>query len=882
MNAKTGALLMVAALIGAGVAATAGPTLLSDEGDDPGPPRIRLRVQNRGPDHLGQDADARLRVERDGTVVFEKDLDIAPNTTGEQTLQLPSAVYIVTVNVTVSDGGSSTWDTIGGVVDTRSCPGLFRASFSILLTVDGTASRHYRGPEGAGVSSGHAAGGYSWVESGCTVPPVGYEAIRREAEAVIEDPPSGDDAIEVGRPKVGDVGTYRYVPVGADSPADDDTSVRWGWHRFEGYPDAWGRPVDGFEVRRQVSLKHFHPLEERYVQTNVSSDLRYRPTDIAPFARFGLGFEARSVSSTIFHGVERGVQERTLEYQDGLSPDSCIHRFPLQGATIEEGQRLDPSRLCPLARNAPTLTTGEVVRRDGFRLMPFYALEDRNGATGLVRGWLADGVPYVIGVESYFVRDAGLSHSGSRQLTAFDPGEDPLPDPAGESPSTPDPQLTPIDPLEGPDASDVEDRFPYTLAEASRDARQDPMLYDLQSLLQDEEAVLAGAVFRVRSDLRNGTAPAGGDGLLWHLVFTAPDRDPVHVTCERSRGDVEDTVIASPQGRCEEEFSAPPWAGSVADPPPLGRSDLPNEGAGFAAPLERWDMAAPDQAGDPVSYAAFRPWSLESISWSEEIRVPLVAAGSALPLEGSALPSSDRADTVQVRVNLTSGRTDSIRYGHEWRSRSLLGDGAPATPSSSLVGSPSVAAGGQVPFVVGIGATGAALGILGLIALALTKGKTIAAGLYSRIGRDDALDHEIRGKIRDLVEEDPGVHAQAIGDELDLARGQTRHHLRVLTREEILVEVASSGYRRFFVAGTYDVSQMRAMAALRNGQNAKAFRVIRENPGIGVSDLADRAGISASYASKTVDDLCEVGLVDKVRDGRTAKLYADEEPRDGA
>lgn len=67
-----------------------------------------------------------------------------------------------------------------------------------------------------------------------------------------------------------------------------------------------------------------------------------------------------------------------------------------------------------------------------------------------------------------------------------------------------------------------------------------------------------------------------------------------------------------------------------------------------------------------------------------------------------------------------------------------------------------------------------------------------------------------------------------------------------------------------------------AIASLRRGRAEDVFEVIRQDPGIDVSTLADRVGISKPYASKLVSRLVDAGLVDKVREGQRSTLYANE------
>lgn len=851
MSARWVPIALAVALVGGTSLLAVGAGVLPTGEEDPGPPRVRVLIHNEGTAHLGRDATAGLELTRDDETVLESDLELAPGRTFERTVESPRDDH--SLGLEVRNGRSTSAHSYS--FETTACPGLYQVRIDLEVS--------------AADSEVPTSTSYPRDANGCMATPPGYEELRSEAQRVIKDPPSGG-SIDVPAPRVGGGGTYMYGPVEA-AEGQADFAIRFRWDPFEGFPDAWGRPVDGYEARWTGVV-----LEEDD-DFNATFTDRFRPRSSRAFATSGgTGGSSSSFEGTL-HQMRQEVRSREIEYLDDDGTGRCLFRFALQGQAIQEGRRIPGEAVCAPGPDDLTLTVGEIVDRSGYRAAPLYALDEHDGRTFVARYWLAEGVPYIVGAELYLVAEDGSSHSGAYRLARHQAGEEPLPPTDGSRGGPASPSLVPIEPLEGPAAGEAQARFDYTLRQASRDAREDPTLGELQQLLADDDAVLAGAAYRIRRDVQDPRTGLESDRPTWYMVFTAPGAEPVHVLCGRPDPQTGDVAVPS-TGSCDSASFAPDWAFELRSPPALGRADLPAEGAGFEMAVDRWEMVEPGGDAGAPSYALYRTWNphdTERRGWIFD-DPPVLSVGSAQTLPSEVLPSEESGTYARVEVNLTDARSRAVVYSEGWRSTSLLGTGSTAPEmDDAFVGSRIGTAGTELPVLAGTAAT---LGLVGLIVLALTKGKAVLASLYTRIKGEEVLDHEIRQAMADRVEEDPGIHAHALTEALDLAHGQARHHLRVLVREGILTEIASGGFKRYFRTGTYDVDQMRAMAALRNGRNDKAFRVIRDHPGIGVGDVAERAGISTSYASKAVSELADVGLVDKVRDGRRVALYADEDP----
>lgn len=89
-----------------------------------------------------------------------------------------------------------------------------------------------------------------------------------------------------------------------------------------------------------------------------------------------------------------------------------------------------------------------------------------------------------------------------------------------------------------------------------------------------------------------------------------------------------------------------------------------------------------------------------------------------------------------------------------------------------------------------------------------------------------------------------------------------------------MTTVTLPGFRRYFPAGSVSPRALRALAELEGGSARPALEAIRRHPGLTLTELARRLGVSPAAAHKTVARLSKAGLVGKHRDGRRVRLLA--------
>ncbi|MCK4444925.1 MAG: DUF11 domain-containing protein, partial [Thermoplasmata archaeon] len=140
--------------------------------------------------------------------------------------------------------------------------------------------------------------------------------------------------------------------------------------------------------------------------------------------------------------------------------------------------------------------------------------------------------------------------------------------------------------------------------------------------------------------------------------------------------------------------------------------------------------------------------------------------------------------------------------------------------------------------------------------------------LFSRLKREEVLDHETRGMIRGYIIANPGDHFNSIKDSLSLKNGTLAHHLNILERERIVKSMKDGKFRRFFPIG---------MKVSERAYPTKIEKVIldmiRETPGIAQKDIADRLGMSQSTVSYHTTKLKKARRLRTERHGMSIRHY---------
>lgn len=153
-----------------------------------------------------------------------------------------------------------------------------------------------------------------------------------------------------------------------------------------------------------------------------------------------------------------------------------------------------------------------------------------------------------------------------------------------------------------------------------------------------------------------------------------------------------------------------------------------------------------------------------------------------------------------------------------------------------------------------------------------------AVGMYSRIPRDEVLEHDTREAVYELLQDQPGLSLQAIARELDASRSTIRHHVRVLEDNEMVSHAARGRSRIHYPVGR-EVEAVRNHL-LANENRARIVAMLEDEPR-SLTELADVLDENAGAVHFHLDKLCEAGLVERRENGSVTYQAAKAAVHDG-
>lgn len=183
----------------------------------------------------------------------------------------------------------------------------------------------------------------------------------------------------------------------------------------------------------------------------------------------------------------------------------------------------------------------------------------------------------------------------------------------------------------------------------------------------------------------------------------------------------------------------------------------------------------------------------------------------------------------------------------------------------------------EIPFVYF--QLGALLAAFASMAVASTESagfslfKIFAFPLYSRIKKDEVLDHFVRGQIYGYIVSNPGKHYNSIREKLQVTNGTLSYHLRTLEVQGFIKSRKESIYRRFY---PIEMKFPRDKGVKLSDMQITILAALRRRPAPTQKDIAEDLGISQQVASYNLRILARKGLVQVRKEGRKRMYYPDD------
>lgn len=149
--------------------------------------------------------------------------------------------------------------------------------------------------------------------------------------------------------------------------------------------------------------------------------------------------------------------------------------------------------------------------------------------------------------------------------------------------------------------------------------------------------------------------------------------------------------------------------------------------------------------------------------------------------------------------------------------------------------------------------------------------KFLVVPLYSKIQKEEVLDHFTRGRIYGMIESNPGVHYTLIKKKVGVGNGTLTYHLGTLEREGFIRSEWDGLYKRFYPA---QMSRTGDEVLELSGVQSELMGHIRTDPGISQKELSQRTGFSKRVISYHISRMAEARLIRIERDGKRMRCFA--------
>lgn len=147
--------------------------------------------------------------------------------------------------------------------------------------------------------------------------------------------------------------------------------------------------------------------------------------------------------------------------------------------------------------------------------------------------------------------------------------------------------------------------------------------------------------------------------------------------------------------------------------------------------------------------------------------------------------------------------------------------------------------------------------------------------LYSRIKKEEVLDHFVRGQIYGFIVSNPGEHYNSIREKLKVTNGTLSYHLRTLEVQGFIKSRKESIYRRFYPV---EMKFPRDKGVKLSDLQIAILELTRMRPAPTQKEIADELEISQQVASYNLRILTMKGFVSVRKEGRK-RMYHEIDPQ---
>ena len=142
--------------------------------------------------------------------------------------------------------------------------------------------------------------------------------------------------------------------------------------------------------------------------------------------------------------------------------------------------------------------------------------------------------------------------------------------------------------------------------------------------------------------------------------------------------------------------------------------------------------------------------------------------------------------------------------------------------------------------------------------------------LYSRLRKEEVLDHFVRGQIYGYIAAHPGEHYNSLKDALKVTNGTLAHHLRTLEMQGFVKADRDGIYKRFYPV---EMQIPRDKGIRLSDLQHHILGLVRGDGGPTQQEIAERLDVSQQTVSYNLRHLSREGLVRTEKDGRATRYF---------
>jgi len=149
--------------------------------------------------------------------------------------------------------------------------------------------------------------------------------------------------------------------------------------------------------------------------------------------------------------------------------------------------------------------------------------------------------------------------------------------------------------------------------------------------------------------------------------------------------------------------------------------------------------------------------------------------------------------------------------------------------------------------------------------------KFLVFPLYSRLKKEEVLDHFVRGQIYGYIRANPGAHFNHLKTSLRVNNGTLAHHLRTLEMQGFLKSKRDGMFKRFYAI---DVEIPSDGGIRLSDLQTKILDMVNGTDGTTQAEIAAKLNVSQQAVSYNLQMMSREGMVAVERTGRERRYYA--------